>query len=44
MQRNYISGVIPDYILENEKAMKALRIMTLNQQDGCTFSNAPEGW
>ena len=44
MQRNYISGVIPDSILENEKAMKALRIMTLNQLDGCTFSNAPEGW
>ena len=44
MKHNFISGEIPDYILNNEKALKALHIMTLNQLDGCTFSNAPEWW
>ena len=44
MQRNYITGEIPDSILDNKEAMDRLQILTLNQYDGCKFSNAPEGW
>ena len=41
MQRNYITGEIPDSILDNKEAMDRLQILTLNQYDGCKFSNAP---
>ncbi len=44
MSRNYITGIIPDSILNDVDALKRLRSMTFNQKDGCKFTNAPDSW
>lgn len=44
MSRNYITGIIPDSILNDAEALKRLRSMTFNQRDGCKFTNAPDSW
>ena len=44
MSYNYITGVIPDSVLNDLHALVRLRAMTLGQLDGCDFSNPPEWW
>lgn len=44
MGENFITGVIPDSILNDAEALRKLHFMTLNQQNGCRFTNAPDPW
>ena len=44
MGENFITGIIPDSILDDVEALEKLRIMTFNQKDGCKFTNAPDSW
>ena len=43
MRENYITGAIPDSILQDKEALKTLKIMTGGQK-GEGFTNIPEGW
>lgn len=42
MEENCVSGVIPESVLKDSFALDRLRAMTINQKDGCKFSNAPD--
>lgn len=44
LDNNYLSGLIPDSILQDEKALNKLYHTTFNQKAGYGFSNTPESW
>ena len=41
---NYVTGIIPDSILQNSDALSKLEFMTFNQRDDCHFTNEPQDW
>ena len=44
MTDNFITGVIPDSILNDTEAVTKLHVMACHQLNGCKFENAPDLW
>lgn len=44
LDNNCLSGLIPDSILQDEKALNKLYYTTFDQKPGYGFSNTPESW